>query len=174
MPEHHPTRDSTQRPGQLAERPDAPLQLTGAVLDEAAAFFEDRGSLGLEGTAMIKVGAGIELVLPRQNARRDSHERVSVEVPREGQMDLALALSPHEVYAARIHSHPGNAYHSKADDANPIISFDGGLSIVVPFFGLGLRRGLDACAVYRHHDGSWTELPAGPDRDRWIVAERQP
>jgi len=173
MSEHLSTRDSTRRPEHLAKRPDAPLKLTRAVLDEAAAFFEDRGSLGLEGTAMIKVGAGIELVVPRQRARRDSHERVSVEVLREGQMDLALALGPNEVYAARIHSHPGDAYHSQTDDANPIISFDGGLSIVVPFFGLGLRRGLEACAVYLHHEGRWTLLPAGPDRDRWIVAGRQ-
>ena len=86
-------------------------------------------------------------------------------------MDLALALGHDELYVARIHSHPGDAFHFPADDANPVISFEGGLSIVVPFFGLGLRRGLDACAVYLFHEGQWVELEPGSDRDRWIVEE---
>ncbi|GIL37013.1 Mov34/MPN/PAD-1 family protein [Phycicoccus sp. DTK01] len=145
--------------------------LTSRVLQDARTFFENRGTLGLEGTAMINKGKGLELVIPRQNARRDAFGSVNVEVPRAGQMDLALALGPDELYVARIHSHPGNAFHSPADDANPVITFEGGISIVVPYFGLGLRRGLDACAVYRFCDGSWDELMAGPDRDRWIVAE---
>ncbi|WP_228941537.1 hypothetical protein [Nocardioides sp. Leaf374] len=145
--------------------------LTSKVLQDARTFFEDRGTFGLEGTAMIKRGTGSELVIPRQNAHRDTYGHVNVEVPREGQMDLALALGPDDLYVARIHSHPGDAFHSAADDANPVISFEGGISIVVPFFGLGLRRGLDACAVYIFHSGYWVELSAGPDRDRWIVAE---
>lgn len=145
--------------------------LTSDVLQDARTFFEDRGTFGLEGTAMIKKGTGLELVVPRQNAHRDAHGNVNVEVPREGQMDLAVGLGPDDLYVARIHSHPGDAFHSAADDVNPVISFQGGISIVVPFFGLGLRRGLDACAVYQFCDGSWDELMAGPDRDRWIVAE---
>lgn len=152
--------------------PGAALVLTSKVLQDARTFFEDRGTFGLEGTAMIKKGTDLELVIPRQNALRDTYGNVNVEVPREGQMGLALALGPDELYVARIHSHPGDAFHSAADDANPVISFEGGISIVVPFFGLGLRRGLDACAVYHFCDGSWGELEAGPDRDRWIVAEK--
>lgn len=149
----------------------AALVLDSKVLRDARTFFEDRGTFGLEGTAMIKKGTGLELVVPRQNANRDTYGHVNVEVPREGQMDLAHALGPNDLYVVRIHSHPGDAFHSAADDANPVISFEGGISIVVPFFGLGLRRGLDACAVYRFHDGYWVELKAGPDRDCWVVAE---
>lgn len=152
--------------------PAAPLVLTPQVLQDARTFFEDRGSHGLEGTAMIKAGAGLQLVVPRQKARRDAFGHVNVEVPREGQMDLALALGPDDLYVARIHSHPGDAFHSPADDANPVISFEGGISIVVPFFGLGLRRGLDTCAVYLFRHGAWVELKAGPDRDRWIIEEK--
>lgn len=152
--------------------PTAPLVLTLQVLQEARSFFEDRGTHGLEGTAMIKAGTGLDLVVPQQNAHRSAYGHVNVEVPREGQMDLALALGPDDLYVARIHSHPGDAFHSSADDANPVISFEGGISIVVPFFGLGLRQGLDACAVYLFHDGAWVELKAGPDRDRWIVEEK--
>lgn len=167
MRNHH----TSSTPATTPPAAGAPLVLTSKVLQDARTFFEDRGTFGLEGTAMIKKGAGLELVEPRQNARRDTYGHVNVEVPREGQMDLALALGPDDLYVARIHSHPGDAFHSAADDANPVISFEGGISIVVPFFGLGLRRGLDACAVYLFHGGYWVELNAGPDRDRWIVAE---
>lgn len=158
-------------PHRPVQAPPAPLMLTPRVLEDARTFFEDRGSFGLEGTAMIKAGESLELVVPRQNAHRDAHGHVNVAVPRAGQMDLALALEPNQLYVARIHSHPGDAFHSAADDANPVISFEGGLSIVVPFFGLGLRRGLDGCAVYVFHHGQWAELEAGPDRDRWIIQE---
>lgn len=154
--------------------PGAPLLMTPKLLQDARTFFENRGTFGLEGTAMIKKGAGLELVIPRQNAHRDTLGRVNVEVPRDGQMDLALALGPDDIYVARIHSHPGDAFHSAADDANPVISFEGGISIVVPFFGLGLRRGLEACAVYCFCDGSWRELEVGPERDRWILTEESP
>jgi hypothetical protein len=155
----------------------SPLVLPSCVLEEARAFFEDRGMFGLEGTAMIKAnsaGSGLELVVPHQDAFRDAHGHVSVQVPRKGQMDLALALGVDEIYVVRIHSHPGDAFHSAADDANPVISYEGGISIVVPFFGLGLRRGLEACAVYVLRDGGrWVELPVGPDRDRYVVAEQK-
>lgn len=169
---NHSTTKSTARQDRPNCHPASPLLLTSSVLDNAAAFFEERGAFGVEGTAMIKVGGGLELVVPRQLAHRDAYGHVNVEVLREGQMDLALAVGPEEIYVARIHSHPGDAFHSAADDANPVISFEGGLSVVVPFFGLGLRRGLDACAVYLVREGSWVELPAGPGRDRWIVAEQ--
>jgi hypothetical protein len=167
MRNHH----TSSTPATTPPAPWAPLVLTSKVLQDARTFFEDRGTFGLEGTAMIKKGTGLELVVPRQNAHRDTYGHVNVEVSREGQMDLALALRPDELYVARIHSHPADAFHSAADDADPVISFEGGISIVVPFFGLGLRHGLDACAVYHFHDGSWVELKPGPDRDRWIVAE---
>lgn len=169
---NHSTTQATSRPSRPNSRLASPLVLTSGVLNKTAAFFEERGAFGLEGTAMIKAGNVLELVVPRQLAHRDAYGHVNVEVPREGQMDLALALGPEEIFVARIHSHPGDAFHSAADDANPIISFEGGLSIVVPFFGLGLRRGLNACAVYRFHAGGWVELPAGPGRDRWVVGEQ--
>lgn len=167
-------RTSQHRVRVAAALPAAPMVLPAAILDEARTFFEDRGTHGLEGTAMIKAGNKVGLVIPRQNARRDASGHVNVEVSRDGQMDLIRALGPDEIYVARIHSHPADAFHSAADDANPVITFEGGISIVVPFFGLGLRHGLNACAVYLFTRGAWIELPAGPERDGWIVAEDRP
>lgn len=59
---------------------------------------------------------------------------------------------------AQIHSHPGAAYHSETDDAYPIVTVLGGISIVVPNFargGVNLRE----WAVYQLSiDNTWVEL----------------
>jgi hypothetical protein len=146
------------------------LILSDKLVIEARTYFEECGASGHEGTAMIKSGPeGTALVIPDQRPWRGPAGGVSVEVTRAGQLQLALALGPEDLYVARIHSHPGDAFHSRADDANPVLTHEGALSIVVPFFGLGLRVGLGTCAVLRHERGRWRDLPTGPERDRWIL-----
>lgn len=144
-----------------------PIVLTINVLDEARHFFEDRGSGGHEGTAMIaEAAAAVRLVIPDQ--RGGVAPNCWVEVTDKGKLELAAALGIDERYVARIHSHPMDAFHSVTDDANPAITQEGALSIVVPYFGLGLRRGLDVCAIYRRSSGHWRELPAR-DREQFVV-----
>lgn len=138
------------------------------TLDEARLFFEERGAVGCEATAMVASdGDNSRLVIPFQEATPVPHCTVTVTM--EGKLALLGALGADETFVARIHSHPGLAFHSPADDTNPAITFDGALSIVVPYFGLGLRRGLDACAVLLRRDGRWVDLPAGPARDRELA-----
>ena len=145
------------------------LHLDAGLFEQAREFFEDRGSHGLEGTAMI-AGPTPRLVIPDHFARRTTYG-VSVELTTQGQWELAAALGSDETYVARIHSHPGEAFHSSTDDRNPVITFDGAISIVVPYFGLGLRHGLGPCAVLRLTDGTWQDMPPGPDRNRWITVD---
>jgi hypothetical protein len=151
-----------------------PVLLSAATLHLAREFFEQRGEVGCEGTALL---AGVpgrpidHLVIPDQQA--GPVPRCWVRVTAQGELDIAAALSRDERYVARIHSHPWTAFHSPTDDANPVLTHNGALSIVVPFFGLGLRRGLDACAVLRYHAGIWHDLPHGLTREEIIrvVAE---
>ncbi len=147
----------------------SPVVVTRSVLEAARAFFEEQGTQGLEGTALVALDGGPadRLVVPTQQASR-ADGGCWVEVPLAGKLECAAALRPGERYVARIHSHPGEAFHSAADDRNPALTHQGALSIVVPFFGLGLRRGLDACAVFVLRGTRWVELPAGPARAAWI------
>jgi hypothetical protein len=136
-----------------------PLPIAASALEQARLFFEERGSYGYEGTAML-VGTGATVtrcVIPDQVAHR-SRYGVSVEVTERGKLGLATALALDERYLARIHSHPAEAFHSPTDDQNPGLTAEGALSIVVPFFGLGLRRGLGACAVFVYRRGEWLEI----------------
>jgi hypothetical protein len=141
-----------------------PFRIDAAVLAEAREFFEERGSEGLEGTAML-AGSPSErrierLLIPAQEATR-SEFGVAVEVTMQGKLQIAAGLEPGERWISRIHSHPAEAFHSKTDDENPALGAEGSLSIVVPFFGLGLRHGLTACAVYILRDGRWQKIEPG-------------
>lgn len=150
------------------------LAVTLPAVEAARAFFEDCGSHGCEGTGMFacrqeRNGWWVtdRFVAPHQQAHRVG-TGCWVEVTDEGKRQLAVSLRPGELYVARIHSHPGLAFHSETDDRNPALTFDGALSIVAPYFGLGLRHGLDSCAVYQLHDGRWRQL--GDDRELWVDA----
>lgn len=147
------------------------IRIPSSVLTEARLFFEDRGALGYEGTAMIAQSiddTSTRLVVPRQVA--GSGLGCWVEVTLEGKLELAAALGRDERYVSRIHSHPVEAFHSNTDDENPALTHEGALSIVVPFYGLGLRRGFDATAVFVRRGHRWIELPPGLERDNVVVA----
>jgi len=58
---------------------------------------------------------------------------------------------------AQVHSHPGWAYHSAADDRYCIVTIEGGFSIVVPNFGSG-PADFAKWATFRLTDGRWKEL----------------
>ena len=58
---------------------------------------------------------------------------------------------------AQIHSHPTDAYHSETDDAFPIVTTEGALSLVVPDFAIG-PADLAQYASYRLRRGRWVEL----------------
>jgi hypothetical protein len=139
--------------------------ITLDVLEQARQFFEERGSHGFEGTAMIAAGpdrVGKRLVIPDQRA--GAAPKCWVEVTAKGKLELAAQLGRDEIYVARIHSHPMDAFHSPTDDINPALTNHGALSIVAPFFGLGLRHGVDACAVYLLGREGWEYLEVGAHR----------
>lgn len=77
-------------------------------------------------------------------------------------LNRALALSGLRLIA-QVHSHPTDAYHSKADDRYAIVTAEGGLSLVVPNFG---NAPLDPhlWAIYRLTRGEWRELGAEESR----------
>jgi len=74
-----------------------------------------------------------------------------------------------EVIAAQAHSHPTGAFHSDTDDTFPLMTLQGGLSVVIPFFGHGGRDDIDEWAWYRLVDVRvWEPLD---DATRVVIAE---
>ena len=65
-----------------------------------------------------------------------------------------------ERLGVQVHSHPTEAFHSDTDDAYPMVTTVGGLSLVVPDFARYGVRG-PGTALYRLSDAGWREiLPA--------------
>jgi hypothetical protein len=58
----------------------------------------------------------------------------------------------------QVHTHPGEAFHSKTDDDFPIIHKPGFLSLVIPNFGLGSVDLNDAYLTEIQAHGGWREV----------------
>lgn len=59
----------------------------------------------------------------------------------------------------QVHTHPGSAYHSATDDAFPIISTPGFLSLVFPRFAMGPVDFETAFLAQIDEHGDWREVP---------------
>lgn len=150
--------------------------LTQSLLEDTRAFLSGCGQLGYEGV-VVWIGCpaprGILLMrvlIPDQICTR-SPAGLSVELTPEAHYTLTDHLNPGEQLYARVHSHPGRAYHSTRDDANPLLTHEGAISIVVPFFAADLII-LRRCAVYRlQHGLGWRRLNASQiDRMFEVIA----
>ena len=151
------------------------IDVPRTVLDETRELLAELGSEGLESTVLwvgLVIGPQTAEVLaavrPRQVAYRSDHG-LAVEVPQDALSELISALPEGVFVLARVHSHPGAAYHSELDDTNMLIAHEGAISIVVPDFA---RRPIDLtrCSVNElRHDRGWVELDGAAVRDRLHV-----
>lgn len=140
------------------------IHLPKSCTYEALAWLYKAGRRNVEGVAL---WAGIrdgntflikKTIIPEQNAcsiedgliyvvRGDELHRIALEL-----FDSGMQL------IAQIHSHPREAYHSQTDDAYPIVTVTGGISVVVPNFAKG-GLNLAEWAVYRFlPETGWTVL----------------
>jgi hypothetical protein len=129
------------------------------------AWLREAGVQGLEGIVLwagTKAGNTFSVshaIAPKQHGVR-SAEGVAVAVDSAELHRLNVWLFDNNLrLIAQIHSHPGAAYHSATDDAFPIATTAGSLSLVVPDFAcrpFDLRE----CSVYRlSAQGVWLPLP---------------
>lgn len=94
--------------------------------------------------------------VPKQHSYR-SAEGCSVRVDAPALHELNVWLYQHgQTLGVQVHSHPSEAYHSDTDDTYPIVTTEGGVSLVVADFG---RDGLRAATtvMYRLEHGYWQE-----------------
>ena len=96
---------------------------------------------------------------PKQTAYRlDSGLCVRVEADELHRLNVWLYENT-ERLAIQVHTHPTEAFHSDTDDAYPIVTTLGGLSLVVADFA---RHGVQGpgTALYRLSSTGWKELSA--------------
>jgi proteasome lid subunit RPN8/RPN11 len=146
------------------------------VLDETWSLLRAAGDAGFESTVVWlgsmkdpETAEVLAAVRPRQVAYR-TFEGVSVEVPQDALTELISALPARVHVLARIHSHPGGAYHSSLDDTNMLISHEGAVSIVVPDFARGHPNLLDCSVNELLHPAGWRELSREEVGERFVIA----
>lgn len=151
------------------------IDLAADVLVDTRELLAEAGAESLESTVLwvgrITAPDSAEVlaaIRPRQVMYR-TPEGVGVEVPQDSLFELIASLPEGIVVLARVHTHPGAAYHSELDDTNMLIAHDRAISIVVPDFA---RAPIDLanCSVneLRHGEG-WVELDVTTVRDRFRV-----
>lgn len=142
------------------------IYLPKTLVLEAWNWMYQAGRHQVEGVALwvgVRDGTSFHIkrtIIPAQNAGHVEDGLVYV-VPGEELHRIALELFDTGLdLIGQIHSHPGAAYHSDTDDAYPIVTVTGGISVVVPNFATG-RLKLSEWAVYRLvSDQGWLELSA--------------
>lgn len=101
----------------------------------------------------------VDAYRPEQVARADMFQ-----IPRASMNTLYAELRQRRLMvAAQVHSHPLEAFHSRADDAWAIIRHEGALSLVVPYFASKTTtvNFLSQTKVFHFSgDARWTEVPS--------------
>ncbi len=133
-------------------------------IEQTLSYLQDAGRrnkecvvlwLGKRHSAHIEVRA---CYLPLQIAEVDVFR-----IPPNGMSALQAKLRADRLMvAAQVHSHPQNAFHSKADDKWAIVRHSGALSLVVPRFAVDTssQNFLDQTKVYQFSDkATWDEVP---------------
>lgn len=144
-----------------------------SVVAETLEFLKDVGRDGCEG--FVLWGGRIESqtcfrftssFIPRQQASR-TESGLLVYVEGEALFEVNKTLFERgEVLGAQVHSHPTHAYHSAVDNAYPLATLTGALSVVIPDFACNAPDDLQDWAWYRlAHDGTWR----GFDDDTKVV-----
>jgi proteasome lid subunit RPN8/RPN11 len=121
--------------------------------------------LGRRDPATIDV---VEAYRPEQTAEIDMFH-----IPPRGMTELHAVLRQRRLMvAAQVHSHPAEAFHSKADDRWAIVRHEGALSLVVPHFALQTttQSFLSHTKVYRLTAACrWQEIREAELSPSWLT-----
>jgi len=117
------------------------LTCPSTLVEETLKSLRDAGRGGTEGVVLwlarrplAAETAIVETFVPEYRAEIDVFH-----IPPSGMSaTMAYLRAGKLVLAAQVHSHPAEAFHSKADDAWAIVRHEHALSVVVPFFASGV------------------------------------
>ena len=146
------------------------------VCDESDRLLREAGRHGNERFVLWSGVVRDELLLvrtlhaPRQTAYRLS-SGLCVRVEADELHRLNVRLYEHrERLAIQVHSHPTEAFHSDTDDAYPMVTTRGGLSLVVPDFARYGVRG-PGTALYRLSRAGWEAVSPNEARQLLVMEE---
>jgi len=142
------------------------LVIARAILEDTLARLQTGGALGQErmiawlGRDTPTGGGKVrELYEPEQMCKKDQFY-----LPPSSMRALMQTLAQkRSKILAQIHTHPGRAFHSEADDAWAIIRHRGALSLVLPYFAESTTIETFLADVVTYEcsaDGRWDLVPS--------------
>jgi hypothetical protein len=147
------------------------------VLQDSRLLLAGPGEQGYEavvlwlGSVLSPTEACVECVyFPRQIAYQGD-DGVAIEIPIEEWTELALRLPPGQFVLAKLHTHPGTAYHSETDAANPYLNHEGAVSITIPHFAQISFKNLRSCSVNILRQGRWIEISPPEVAEMFTITE---
>lgn len=141
-----------------------PIFCSLSVIDATLNHLKEAGHLRKE-CVVLWLGQLLGSVIRIQEVHRPLHIATSdmFWIPPESMSALQVVLRKGRfMIAAQVHSHPQEAFHSKADDRWAIVRHEGALSIVVPNFSMQTTGSsfLDDIKVYRFSSSAkWKKVP---------------
>jgi proteasome lid subunit RPN8/RPN11 len=142
------------------------FQVRRETIDESLRFFQKQGKRGHEGVALWP-GRLLEgrcevqgAIIPVQITGPRMYQ-----IPADESFRVIKSTAKQNlVIAIQIHSHPGSAYHSEADDEYAFLQHLNAISIVVPDFGnFEAGQFLDYAVFYRLRGPERWDLMAGEE-----------
>lgn len=143
----------------------ATIRINSAGIERTLDFLKQAGAQHVECVVLWLAknqGGALEIQTiyrPQQVAEMDFFR-----VPPESMMELMTYLRQSRLMvAAQVHTHPGRAFHSLADDTWAIIRHVGGLSLVVPTFAstTSVESFVKDTVVFRLSEcNNWDEIHA--------------
>lgn len=138
------------------------LSITPALIEQTITILQEGGKKSCE-TVVFWLGKGStvdEVYRPDQKVKVDQFYLSNASM--RSLMDY-LKRDRRRILA-QVHSHPGEAFHSKADDEWAVIRHLGALSLVLPTFAHAttLNNFFDQAATFSlSADDKWLEVPTG-------------
>ena len=152
------------------------LSVRRAIIDDTVGVVAEFGKKGFEvlvlwlGSLDGTTGRIDSAFVPPQRSIR-GEEGVGYFLSNDALFELNKALEVSGLrLIAQVHSHPGEAYHSDADDRFAIVTAEGGFSFVVPDFDDPPRN---PCrwAGYSLRNGVWEELSGAELRGLFAIED---
>lgn len=141
----------------------ARLEIAHMLVHETLELLREAGSRPAEGI-VLWLGRRRDDIIRVEKPYVPIHEsdRDYFRIPPEGMAALLRTLGDEGLFvAAQVHSHPGAAFHSEADDRWAIVRHVGALSVVVPHFARTTTAAtfLTDAAIFRLSAANrWTEV----------------
>jgi hypothetical protein len=136
-----------------------PVHIARKTLDT----LRESGARGVEGVALwLARPANGEIAVAQVYTPEHEADLDYFHIPPQAMSGLLRHLGETNTFiAAQVHSHPYDAFHSRADDKWAIVRHEGALSLVVPNFAIHTfdHNFSDEVAAFRlDHNNIWREL----------------